>query len=276
MNRIVFFGSGDYTIPVVEMLRSHGLVLSITTEHDGPFVSYHKKNNIPLLITDLKNTNDLQTIQDTSAPLAVLASYGEILPQNVIDSFSLGILNIHPSLLPKYKGPSPIQTTILSGDTKTGVTIIQLDDQVDHGPIIAQKEIPLNGSETTQHLKKQLFALGALLVKEILEKIEAGQMPPARTQEHGLETFTEKITREDGFVDVEQPPNPIEIDRMIRAYYPWPGTWTQAKLLGNLKRIKLLPEKKIQVEGKKIMTYKDFINGYGENGKTILSCLGLS
>ena len=292
---IVFFGSGSYTIPVVKKLIPHGLDLVITTEKspDSKLLSFCSENNIKTLtaqtVSELTNHQSLIT----NHTLAVLASFGAIIPDEIINAFKYGIINIHPSLLPRWKGPSPIQYTLLNGDNQTGVTLIKLDNEIDHGNILSQKTYKLDGSETTQFLLDKLFSIGAEMVEELVIKLEKNQTLDQTPQDHSKETWSYKITKEDGFIDLNSiPSNPLKIEnwkleiaRRIRAYHPWPGVWfknviairqlaeKQSSL--NNKIIKLLPEGKIQVEGKNIMSYKDFINGYGQDGRRLLDKLKL-
>lgn len=274
MEKIVFFGSGSYTIPIIEILLKHGLVLVVTTEQEGSFVNYLKKNNIPVLISNFDNQKDIEQLVKLKPTLGILASYGEILKKNVIETFPKGIINIHPSLLPHHKGSTPIQTTILNGDKVTGVTIHYLDEIIDHGPILAQKEYQLIGDETLKFLKEKLFLQGSEMIEIIIEKIQNNEKLTTYEQDHSKETITKKVTRESGFVDINNPPTSEVLKRMIRAYYPWPGVWAEYELLNHKRRIKFLPDNKIQVEGKNVMSYKDFINGYGEDGKELLRKMG--
>src|SRR5690606_31457425 len=145
--------------------------------------------------------------------------------QHIIDLFPHGIWNIHPSLLPQYKGPSPIQAAILSGDAETGVTIIMLDDQVDHGPMLAQEKVLLAGDETTEQLKHLLFKKGGEMITSLIQLLKQKQSVTTTPQDHAKETWTEKITKEHGEINLESPPQPEVLDRMIRAYYPWPSVW---------------------------------------------------
>ncbi len=269
--KIVFFGSGEYTIPVIQMLQDHGLELVVTTELEGKFYEFLKSNNIPFLSTHLNNKEDRQKIKDLDAEIGILASYGAFVPNRIIEAFPLGILNIHPSLLPIYKGPSPVQYAIKNGDTKTGVTIIKLDDQIDHGPILSQQEYDLKGNETLEDLKKVLFKIGSDMIEKILVKYETSQLVEMHDQDHAKEVFTYKISREDGKIDLNN--IPTNLDNIVRAYYPWPGVWFETEFMGKMKRFKLLPGKKIQMEGKSIMSYKDFLNGYGSEGNRIISLL---
>lgn len=275
--RIVFFGSGAYTVPIVESLQNHGLQLVITTEAEGTLIDFLKQNGISFHSTHLENPKDSEAIKKFKPTLGVLASYGAFIPRQVIGIFPNGILNIHPSLLPKYKGPSPIQTTILAGEHETGVTIIKLDELVDHGPIVAQEKLKLRGDETTEELKRLLFAKGANMISSIIRMVEQGKKIKFTEQDHSKQTFTQKTTRQDGYIDIENPPNFEVLDRMIRAYYPWPGIWTKWQIAdGRWQIVKLLPSQKIQVEGKKPMSYQEFINGYQKEGTELLQRLGIA
>ncbi|MCL4354345.1 methionyl-tRNA formyltransferase [Patescibacteria group bacterium] len=273
---IIFFGSGDYVISIVDVLKKHGLNLVVTTEREGKFLDYLKNSGLPYLISNLKSQEDIDFILGKKLEVGVLASFGAIIPKDLIEKIKLGILNIHPSLLPKYKGPSPIQETILNGETKTGTTIIKLDEKVDHGPVVAQKEFELTGNETAEDLKRDLFKLGAEMTDKVLQEFEIRSEINAKPQDHTKETFTKKVTRESGFVDVNNPPGPEILNRMVRAYFSWPGVWTEYDFGGKKRRVKLLPENKLQVEGGKPMSYKDFVNGFGQEAREFLLKLQIS
>lgn len=264
---IIFFGSGSYTIPVVKKLLDHNLKAVATSDKSGPLVAFCKQNNIEI-ISDLNNYN----FENTT--LGVLASYGKIIPDNIIKRFKNGIINIHPSNLPKYKGPSPIQYTILNGEKTTGVTVIKLDDQIDHGPILDQKNYDLKGSETTKDLLDELFSIGAEMVEKIVVKLENGESLSETPQDHSKESWSQKIEKKDGEINPDNLPS--NLGNMIRAFYPWPGVWFRTNLKGQEKMVKLFPDEKIQVEGKNVMSYKDFINGYGNEGKLLLQKLELN
>lgn len=273
--RIVFFGSGYYTIPIIEVLKNQGLVFVITTEIEGKFVDYLKSNNIPHLYSRLKNSSDIEKLKKLNPDLGVLASFGAIIPKEIIEMFPLGILNIHPSLLPKYKGPSPIQFTILDGNTTTGVSIIKLDELVDHGPLAAQNEVELNGIETLKSLTELLFLKGSHMINDIVQKINQGLQIEEKPQRINNETLTRKIKKTDGQIDIKNPPEKDVLLRKIRAFYPWPGVYLNVSLGGKNKILKLMPNDIVQVEGKKSTSYKDFINGYGKEAGEILSTLNL-
>ncbi|MBI4035800.1 hypothetical protein HY383_02540 [Candidatus Daviesbacteria bacterium] len=196
------------------------------------------------------------------ADLAVVAAYGKILTTEELNTPKYGCINIHPSLLPKYRGPSPIQSTILNGDKFSGISIIKMDKEVDHGPIIYQEQLELSSSDTFDTLSKKMFLKSAEVLPKIITEFIEGKIKP-EPQNHQLATYCNQLTRESGYFDINKPPSTEILDRMIRAYFPWPGVWCKWKMdNGQLKIVKFLPGKKIQMEGKKVMPLKDFANGY--------------
>lgn len=156
--------------------------------------------------------------------LSLVAAYGKILPPEVLAVPKFGSLNVHPSLLPRWRGPTPIQATILSGDSVTGVTIIHMDEQMDHGPIIAKREFPLGERAwTAPALSDVLTDLGVELFSEILESWVSGRVTP-ELQNHEAATYSRILKKEDGRVDWSKPA--VEIERTVRAFQPWPGAYT--------------------------------------------------
>lgn len=214
-----------------------------------------------------KNFTLVDSLKD--ADLAVVAFYGKILTEDELNTPKYGCINVHPSLLPKYRGPTPVQTAILNNDKTTGMTIIKLDRKIDHGPVLVQKEEKILANDTAETLYERLFKVGANLLSQTINKYIKGQIKLS-AQNDKKATFTKSLTRQDGYFDVNNPPSPEILDRMIRAYYPWPGVFTKLRIKNQELRIKLLPEKKIQVEGKKPMSIKDFINGYPETKELLL------
>ncbi len=303
--RIIFFGSSKYVIPIIEVLKKNfELPLVITTEHspNNPLVSYCKKYKLHyyIVLEFRKQYQEItKRIQNAKSRLGVLASFGAIVPNEVLNLFPHGIINVHPSLLPKYRGPTPVQTAILNGDKTTGVTIIKLDEQVDHGPILFQKKELIKENDTEESLYERLFKLSASSIVRTIELYLKGKIEP-QEQNHKQASFTKRLIKQDGFIDIQSPPSPQILDRMIRAYHPWPSVWTKVQIATSNKqqltinkmpelrskeladssqklevRVKFLPDKKIQVEGKKPMSYKDFLNGYGIQGQELLKKLNL-
>ncbi len=199
------------------------------------------------------------------ADLGVVAAYGHILTTSELNAPKYGCINIHPSLLPKYRGASPIPETILHGDKTTGITIIKMDEAVDHGPIIYTSEISLSDQDTFDSLSKKMFAQAANILPQIIKDFVSGKIIPI-PQDHTKASFCERLTKEGGYFPINNPPDPQTLDKMIRAYYSWPGVWTLWEVQsakGKVKKVvKFLPEGLIQMEGKKAVSYKDFLNGY--------------
>ncbi len=191
------------------------------------------------------------------ADLAVVAAYGKILTKKELETPKFGCINVHPSLLPTYRGPSPIQQTLLNGDKTSGYSIIKMDQEVDHGPILYQDTLELSSSDNFDTLSKKLFLTAAEVLPGLITDFTESKIKPI-PQDHAKATFTKLFTREDGYFDITTPPDPQKLDQMIRAFYPWPGVWCK----WNNKIVKFFPENRVQMEGKKILSAKDFFNGY--------------
>jgi methionyl-tRNA formyltransferase len=264
--KVVFFGSSRFVVPVLEMIHDQfDLPLVVTTEQNKmdavPFFCESKKIQY-LMIRKSPDLISNFRIEESMANIGIVADFGVLIPDQLLNSFPYGVINIHPSLLPKYRGPTPVQNAILNGDTETGVTIIKLDKYLDHGPVLAQVKETIKENDTAKSLYERLFKIGGQLLVKTLGRYENTQslLVP---QNHESATFTKALTRDDGFLDLKNIYEAKEFfEKMIRAYYPWPGVWTKSMIGDKLLLVKFLPEKKIQVEGKNEMGYKDFINGY--------------
>ncbi len=235
MYKIIFLGTPPYVRPIREVLEKHFTIVDSLDDAD----------------------------------LAVVASYGRILTKYELNLPKFGCINVHPSLLPKYRGPSPIQAAILNGDKTSGITIIKMDEKIDHGPIIYQEALELSDDDNFQTLSKKMFQRAAEILPKIIQDFVSGksnQIP----QNHDKATHCERLTRKSGYFPIENPPSKEKLDRMIRAYYPWPGVWTR----WGVKIVKFLPSSShpeldsgsmkfvVQMEGKKPISFKDFLNGY--------------
>ena len=210
----------------------------------------------------------MEKLKNLKADLFVVAAFGKIIPRSIIESPKYKTLNIHPSLLPKYRGTAPIQNAILNGDRISGITIMQIDEKMDHGPILVQEEFELSDKDTTEILYNKMFQKGAeMLVRAIPEYLQNNLKP--QPQDHSKATYTKMLKKEDGYFDINNPPSTQTLNRMIRAFYPWPTAWTKWQS----KIVKFLPNKAIQVEGKKPVYVKEFLNGYPNFPKNILECL---
>lgn len=271
--KLVFLGSGNYVIPVIEALKKDFEIIVFTTEKEikDPLIKYAEENNIPYFSVSSFDENIKSMLANLKSDAAVLANFRLIIPNQILDVFKFGVLNIHPSLLPKYRGATPGQTAILNEDKTTGVSIIKLDEEMDHGPILAQKKEKILSDDTSESLYSRLFKVSAELLKNVIHNYLNNKVKLVE-QNHKIATYSQKLSKEDGYINLKNPPK--NLNTIIKAYYPWPGAWTKIKLQNKEIIIKLLPNNKIQVEGKKPVIYKDFINGYAE-GKLILEQLGL-
>lgn len=274
----VFFGASKFVLPILSFLQeNYDLNLVITTEEKptDAVPAYCRKHNMPFVsVSSLSELNGLKDqLASYNCQFAMLAYFGVIVPQSIINIFPKGIVNVHPSRLPQYRGPTPVQTALLLGDIRTGVSIMLLDKDVDHGPVLAQEEEEIYATDTAVSLYERLFPKGVALLEAVLPAYLSGELQPEK-QNHDKATFTKTLTRYSGFIDTTKPISPAILDRMIRAYFPWPGAWTKWQANGKEKIVKFLPGKIIQVEGKKPMSYKDFLNGYPD-GRAFLQRLQL-
>lgn len=194
-----------------------------------------RAHHIPILLPDrpAQIKEQLASYQPT---IGVLAAYGKIIPSSIISLFEHGILNIHPSLLPLYRGPTPIERAILDGATTTGISIMQLTKEMDAGPIYAQKQTALKDNETKQSLTERLLNLGGDLLMKVLPKVLGGTLTP--TAQKGSATYTSLINKQDGQIDWHKPA--LQIEREIRAFTVWPQS-TGKIILPNNRSIEILP-----------------------------------
>ncbi|MBU1085462.1 MAG: methionyl-tRNA formyltransferase [Candidatus Beckwithbacteria bacterium] len=202
--------------------------------------------------------------------LIVVASYGHKISKKTLDIPKYGSLNIHPSLLPKYRGAAPVPWTILNKEKQTGVTIFKMDSGWDTGPIIARQKHRLTQTETTPQLLSTLFTIGVnLLIKTLPDYIE-DNITPIKQPKKSPTPYAKKLTKQDGFIVWQEfikqsKTNFTSIDHKIRAFYHWPGVWTKLPACAgrpNNKVLKLLPNNKFQLEGKQPITWQQLLNGY--------------
>lgn len=212
-----------------------------------------EKNNIETFTPDsLKDESVVKKIKDFNPDVIIVVAYGKIIPQSIIDIPKFGVLNIHASLLPKYRGASPIQHAILSGDKITGVTLMQIDEKMDHGPMLAKKEVEISDIDTTETLSEKLSEAGSYLLLEVLPDLFLGKIKPEE-QEHEKATLAKILKKEDGEVKEEQTAK--EIERMSRAFYPWPGIYLNLKLKDKELKLKLTKIALAECEDKKDKLY---------------------
>lgn len=298
--KIIFMGTPDFALPALKSLSEKFEVSLVITQPDKPtgrnnvlkpppVKELAEKLNLPLLQPE--NDNEIKNkFLQIQPDLVVVSAFGSILPPAVLDIPVHGIINIHPSLLPKYRGPSPIAAAINNGDAETGISIIVLDDQMDHGPVISQKTVKISKDDTTKTLSEKLSLLSADFIVKTIPKYLNDELK-LKNQKDKNATFTQLLRKMDGKIDWSLPAEVIE--RKIRAYYRWPGTYT----FWNNKLIKILPLaevdkevniykvgevfkkghkleircgkdsliiKKVQPEGKKEISAQEFLRGYSK------------
>jgi len=276
--KTIFIGNGSLGIPALEKMADDPQfkIISVYTSNDQPagrkgelkvteVAEAAKKLQIPTSkIYDINSNEAIDNIKKLKPEIIILSDFSQILSMKLIDLPKYGVLNIHPSLLPKYRGPSPIVSAILAGEKKTGVTIIKLNEKIDAGDILSQLEIKIHPREAAERLKSRLAEFGADLLAETVPYYIAGEIQPI-VQKDEKSSITKKFIKSDGEILGDETPE--QIDRMVRALNPWPGVYA----IQNGKRIfltrthldndKKLVIEKLKPEGKKEMGYKDFLAG---------------
>lgn len=290
-------GSPDFAVPIINKLINHYDLIGIVTQPDRPAGRGRKLvecavkrealgSNIPIFQPNNVNEIDsIKKIMKWEPNLIVVAAYGQILKQPLLEIPKYGCINVHASLLPRWRGASPVQAAILAGDSESGVTIMKMDEGMDSGPIIAQRSIALTVDETSQTLSQKLSILGANLLHEILPNYFSGNISPY-AQDDNKVTKAPILRKKDGLLDFNN--NSIEIERQVRAFHPWPGNYLnfndkplkvikvridssnrakpwQRLIIGNLPVIGskdgCVVLEIVQPAGKRIMSGADFLRG---------------
>ena len=249
--RVVFFGTPTLARAILEALVADSDidVVGVVCQPDEPVgrkailtapptKQFAIEHAIPVFQpTKLKDEAFLAAIDSLHADVAVVLAYGRILPKILLDRIPGGFINIHPSLLPKFRGPSPIQAAILAGDSVTGVSIMKLDAGMDTGPLLAQSNIDLANNETSETLTKKVIEVSASLLIETLKGYVAGAIQPTAQSADGV-SICKMLSREDGKIDWTESADVI--DRKVRALTPWPGTSTTWTIAGKELGVKIL------------------------------------
>jgi len=298
---LVFCGTPRFGVPTLEALVRAGFAVDlVVTQPDRPkgrgmemALSPVKQSALALKLPvvqpeKIKNNEDFRAQMESLRPEAiVVVGYGRIVPQWMIDLPPLGNINLHASLLPKYRGAAPIQWAIACGETTTGVTIMRIDAGLDTGDILQQRKVVVDPEDSSETLAPKLATVGAQLMVEALLELKAGTLH-ARVQDHAAATLAPILRKEDGQVDFQR--TAAEIRDRLRGFQPWPGAFTQfrgrqlvigsASIANNVLRVRpgslvvegtrlfvacqdsSLELLEVQPEGKKRMPARDFINGY--------------
>lgn len=240
--KIVFFGTSNFSVPFLQALIDDPRfeISGVITKPDTPVGRHQTITQPPIKILALSQgipvyqfqkiktpdtyqvLSDLQKNEDIDA--YVVVSYGKIIPQTILDLPKRGVINAHGSLLPKHRGASCVQSAIASGDTKTGVTIMLMDADMDHGDILAYREVDVTPDQTGGQLHDLLAELGGAALPDVLDAYLKGKITP-QAQNHDQATYCKLLTREHGKIDWAMSADAIA--NLIRAYHPWPGTWSE-------------------------------------------------
>ncbi|MBN1890022.1 MAG: methionyl-tRNA formyltransferase [Thermoflexales bacterium] len=257
MTRLIFMGTPEFAVPVLDKLVSAGAyeILAVYTQPDRPAGRGRKLNASPVKAYAAARALPVfqpdRLLPETQAELSalrpdviVVAAYGLILRQAVLDLPPHGCINVHASLLPKYRGAAPIQAVLLDGERITGVTLMRMDAGVDTGPLLAQAELPIYPDDTSDTLSARLAELGADLLAHTLPAWLAGQIRP-RAQDESQASLASRLGKRDGCLDWSRPAE--ELERRVRAFDPWPGTFTtwEGKRLKIIKA--QIPSSKFQI-----------------------------
>ncbi len=241
--RLVFFGSPEFAVPSLEaVVRAGHHVAAVITQPDRPAGRglqptpspvKQRAHELGLAVMQPERIRDAEFIECIRAlepDAGVVVGYGKIIPPAVFQIPKHGIVNVHASLLPRYRGAAPIEWAIANGETRTGVTTIRIDEGLDTGDILLQRETEIGPEETAIELRSRLAEMGAELLLETLAGLEAGAIQP-RPQDHAQATLAPMLRKEDGRIDWNR--TAAEIARRVRAFVPWPGayTWLRGKLL---------------------------------------------
>ena len=305
--RIAYFGSPDFAADFLEKLITDVLINQlidiklIVTQPDMQVGRKQILTPTPVKITALKHNlrfleignflGQLDQLEISNFDLALVYAFGELIPKELLGLPKYGFWNIHPSLLPKYRGPSPIATPLINGDETTGVTIIKMDEEIDHGLIIAQQSLTIKKTDQRPDLEKKLTDLAFEMFKKLIGEdtkffavfgfpSKNFGIEPLTPQNDKLATYTKKLTKQDGFIEISKLKNQIsknseELFNLFRGLIPWPGIWTLVDINGQQKRLKIiglnivrnknlcsLQIKRVQLEGKNEVDFETFNKAY--------------
>jgi len=293
--RVIFMGTPDFAVPSLKALvDSLHRVIAVYTqppkkagrgmkEAKSPVHQFAEAHNIPVLTPEnFKDNKDVEAFKAHNADIAVVAAYGHILPEGILGAPKYGCINIHASLLPRFRGAAPIQRAIEAGEAVSGNTIMKMEPGMDTGAIIASEEFALSPGETVGTLHDKLRDQAARMIVPALEKYVSGALSP-RPQDEEKATYAPKIKKEESRIDWKMPA--VEIDRKVRAFCPYPGAWFKL----DDKRIRILKGRvgegngrpgeildghltvacrsgtyrieEVQREGKKPMSAEEFLRG---------------
>jgi methionyl-tRNA formyltransferase len=296
--RIVFMGSPEFAVPTLLCLSQHFFVVGVITQPDRPSGRGQSLAPPPIKILSqdlglpliqpakLRQPEAIKQLHEWAPELIVVAAFGQILRQEILNLPQFGCVNVHASLLPRWRGAAPISAAILHGDTQTGVTIMRMDPGIDTGQILSQRAEPIRPQDTTTDLSQRLAEIGANLLIDTIPGYVSGEIQ-SYPQDDALATYAPMLSKKDGALDFTQ--TAISLERQVRAFQPWPGTYMEwsggllkilragtAQSLANVSpgerlihnglpavqtSLGLLVLKEVQPAGKKNMPGKAFLQG---------------
>jgi methionyl-tRNA formyltransferase len=299
MAKLVFMGTPEFAVPTLRSLIQHHEVIGVITQPDrpagrgnsiqaSPIKQAAQAAGIPVLQPEkIRRADAIDALRQWPADAYVVAAFGQILPQTVLDIPQHGSINVHASLLPRWRGAAPIHAAIRAGDTRTGITIMKMDAGLDTGPMLSQAVLEIDDDQTTEGLHDQLAQLGADLLIQTLPGYLSGAIEPKPQPEEGV-TYAPQIRKDDGRIDWTRDAH--EIERLVRAFTSWPGTFTfwggtQIKILaGDVLEVRdvaapgqvievagriavgtgflLYALRQVQLAGRKPASIADFARGY--------------
>lgn len=248
--RIAFMGTPDFSVSALKALveSNHDVVCVYSQPprpkgrgkkvQTSPVHEYALSQNIEVRTPlNFKNADDVKAFDDLNLDVAVVAAYGLILPKSILDAPQYGCINIHASILPRWRGAAPIHRAIWAGDSETGVTLMQMDEGLDTGDMISIERVPITNQSTLPQLHDELSALGARMIAPCIDALAQNEALDKTVQPDDGMTYAHMLKKEHGHIDWSQ--TATEIDRQVRALNPWPGTWSVL----NEKRVKILEVK---------------------------------
>ncbi len=299
--RIAFMGTPDFSVECLKALvESKHEIVGVFCQPDKPVGRKQElkmpdvkiealKHNLPIFQpTTLKNGKGVEILKEIQPDLVIVVAYGKILPHDFLEYPKYGCINIHASILPKYRGASPIHHCVLNGDSETGVTSMQMDDGVDTGDILLVEKIPIGINDTTLEMFEKLSVLGAEVLMKTIDLLEKGELKPIK-QNDSEATHAGLLSKEEGLVDWNE--SALKIHNKIRGLYSWPAAFTKldgktlklqksglndktgnnipgevvfadGKIIVSCGDNKCIELKEIQLEGKKRMEASSFLNGH--------------
>ncbi len=270
--RVIFMGTPDFSVPALRAIAARHEVVAVDSQPPRAAGRGQKPRpsavqraaeelGLPVRVPErLKSAEDQAEFAALGADVAVVVAYGLILPQAVLDAPRLGCLNIHASLLPRWRGAAPIHRAIMAGDAETGVAIMQMEAGLDTGPVLAEARTPIGPEDTTADLHDRLAGMGAGLVVDVLGRLPLSAVPQAAA---GV-TYASKIDKAEARIDWTRPA--AEVDRLIRGLSPFPGAWC---LIGD-ERVKLLRSRLVAGQGAPGQVLPGFVVACGDGAVEVL------